>query len=42
MTIDGIRSRDDTSRFERIDVHFRLVGPSQEQAVALVERWKER
>ncbi len=42
MTIDGVRNRGDTSRFERVDIHFRLVGPNQEQAVTLVERWKER
>lgn len=39
-TIEGVRQASDPSRFERIDMRFELVGPSQAQAEELVERYK--
>ena len=41
-TIEGIRNRSDTSVFQRIEINFRLKGPSQAQAVELVEQYKRR
>jgi len=41
-TIEGVRHRSDTSVFQRIDIEFRLVGPSQAEAVELVEHYKRR
>src|ERR1700736_5896563 len=32
-TIEGVRHRSDTSTFQRIEIRFRLSGPSQAQAV---------
>jgi uncharacterized OsmC-like protein len=40
--IEGVRHRSDTSVFERIDMRFRLSGPSQAEAVDLVEHYKRR
>ncbi len=39
-TIEGVRHRSDTSVFQRIDMRFRLSGPSQAEAVDLVEHYK--
>ncbi len=39
-TIEGERLRADTSWFRRIVLRFRLIGPSQEDAEALVEHYK--
>lgn len=38
--IDGMRRPSDTSRYERIDLRFRLDGPTREQAEALVEHYR--
>jgi len=40
VNLEAIRRRSDTSVFQRIDVTFRLAGPSQQQAVELVEHYK--
>ena len=40
--IEGIRQTDDPSRFSEINLRFRLTGPSQSEAEALVERFKGR
>jgi uncharacterized OsmC-like protein len=42
VTIDGIRLRDQPTAFEQINLRFVLTGPSQEQAEALVQRYKDR
>jgi uncharacterized OsmC-like protein len=41
-TIEGVRNISDTSRFQRVDMRFELIGPSQAQAEELVERFKDR
>ena len=41
-TIEGFRNRSDTSVFQRIEINFRLNGPTREQAVELVEHYKRR
>jgi len=41
-TIEGIRHRSDTSVFQRIEINFRLKGPSQAEADELVEHYKRR
>src|ERR1700730_714563 len=41
-TIEGVRHRSQTSVFQRIDMRFRLSGPSQAEAVDLVEHYKRR
>ena len=41
-TIEGVRHRSDTSVFQRIDMRFRLSGPSQAEAIELVEHYKRR
>ena len=41
VTIDGLRDRQAPSTFARIDMRFRLVGASQEQAETLVGRYKD-
>ena len=41
-TIEGVRHRSDTSVFQRIEIRFRLSGPSQAEAVDLVEHYKRR
>ena len=38
--IEAIRHRRDTSVFQRIDMRFRLSGPSQSEAIELVEHYK--
>ena len=38
--IEGIRDASDMSRFQRINIHFTIAGPSQRQAEELVERYK--
>ena len=40
VNLEAIRRRSDTSVFQRIDMTFRLAGPSQQQAVELVEHYK--
>ena len=40
VTIEATRHRSDTSIFQRIDMRFRLSGPSPPQAVDLVEYYK--
>ncbi|HSR22552.1 MAG TPA: hypothetical protein VLW53_03310, partial [Candidatus Eisenbacteria bacterium] len=39
--IEGARRPSDTSRYARVDLRFRLAGPSREQAEALVEHYRE-
>lgn len=39
-TIEGVRNTSDTSRFQRMDMRFELIGPNQAQAEELVERFK--
>ena len=41
-TIEGVRHRSDTSVFQRIDMRFRLSGPSPAEAIELVEHYKRR
>ncbi len=41
-TIEGVRHRSDTSVFQRIEITFRLKGPSQAEAIELVEHYKRR
>ena len=41
-TIEGVRNRSDTSVFQRIEIRFRLTGPTQAAAVDLVEHYKRR
>lgn len=41
VTIEGVRDRSRPPAFERIEMRFRLVGVSQEQAEALVARYKD-
>jgi uncharacterized OsmC-like protein len=38
--IEGIRHRRDTSVFQRIDMRFRLFGPTKAEAIELVEHYK--
>ena len=38
--IEGVRRRSDTSRYERVDLRFRLAGPTREQAEELVEYYR--
>ncbi|TMF84829.1 MAG: OsmC family protein [Chloroflexi bacterium] len=40
VNLEAVRHRSDTSVFQRIDMTFRLAGPSQAQAVELVEHYK--
>ena len=40
--IEGVRLRSDTSWFTRIDLRFRLSGPRQEEAEALVTHYQAR
>jgi uncharacterized OsmC-like protein len=40
VDLEAVRHRSDTSIFQRIDMTFRLAGPSKEEAVALVEYYK--
>lgn len=41
VTIDGLRDRQAPTSFARVDMRFRLVGVSQEQAEWLVGRYKD-
>jgi uncharacterized OsmC-like protein len=41
-TIEGTRLAGDPSRFERINLHLELAGPTQAQAGELVEQFKSR
>jgi len=41
-TIEGVRNRSDTSVFQRIEINFRLKGPSQAEAIELVEHYQRR
>jgi uncharacterized OsmC-like protein len=40
--IEGVRLRSDTSIFQRIEIRFRLTGPTQAAAIDLVEHYKRR
>jgi len=40
VTIEGVRHRRDTSVFQRIVMGFRLSGPTREQAIDLVDHYK--
>jgi uncharacterized OsmC-like protein len=40
VNIEAIRHRSDTSVFQRIDMLFRLAGPSGAEAIDLVEHYK--
>jgi uncharacterized OsmC-like protein len=40
VTITGLRNKAEPSKFERVDLRFELIGPTQEQAEALVEQYK--
>ena len=40
VNLEAVRHRSDTSVFQRIDMTFRLAGPTQSQAAALVEHYK--
>jgi uncharacterized OsmC-like protein len=40
VDLEAVRHRRDTSVFQRIDMTFRLVGPTQQQALQLVEHYK--
>ena len=41
VSIEGIRLRADTSLFQRIEMRFRLSGPTQAEAIGLVEHYKQ-
>jgi uncharacterized OsmC-like protein len=41
-TIEGVRRADDPARFQEVRLHFRVVGPGQQQAEELVELFKAR
>jgi uncharacterized OsmC-like protein len=41
VTIDGLRNRQSPTSFARMDLRFRLVGVSPEQAETLVGRYKD-
>jgi uncharacterized OsmC-like protein len=38
--IEAVRHRSDTSVFQRIDMRFRLSGPTRSEAIELVEHYK--
>ncbi len=40
VTIEAVRHRSDTSTFQRIEMLFRLFGPTQTEALDLVEHYK--
>jgi uncharacterized OsmC-like protein len=40
VIIEAVRHRRDTSVFQRIDIGFRLSGPTQNEAMALVDHYK--
>ncbi len=39
-SIEGVRRRSDTSVFQRIEMSFRLLGPTQAEAFDLVDHYK--
>ena len=41
VTIEGLRERANPTSFARVDMRFTLVGPTQEQAEAVVQRYKD-
>ena len=41
VTINGLRHPDKTNRFARVDLTFAFVGPTEEQAQTLVQRYKD-
>ena len=41
VDIEAVRHRRDTSVFQRIDMKFRLAGPTQKEATELVEHYKQ-
>ncbi len=42
VTIEAVRPVEDPSRFDHIDIHIDLIGPTESQAEHLVERFKGR
>ena len=40
VDLEAVRHRSDTSVFQRIEMHFHLSGPSQQEAAALVDHYK--
>lgn len=40
VDLEAVRHRSDTSIFQRIEMTFRLAGPSKDDAIALVEHYK--
>ena len=41
VTINGLRHPEKTNRFARVDLAFAFVGPTEEQAQTLVQRYKD-
>jgi uncharacterized OsmC-like protein len=41
VTIEGLRHRDRTNWFEQVNMRFTLIGVDQQQADALVQRYKD-
>lgn len=41
VSIEAVRHRRDTSVFQRIDMDFRLAGPTKAQAIDLVDHYKQ-
>jgi uncharacterized OsmC-like protein len=41
VTIDGKRKSDTPMNFARVEMRFTLTGPTQEQAEALIQRYKD-
>lgn len=42
VTIEAVRPRDEPNRFDHMNLHIELVGPTREQAEHLTERFKGR
>lgn len=42
VTIEAVRPRTEPQRFDHIDLHIELIGPTQEQGEHLTERFKGR
>lgn len=42
VTIEAVRPRTEPSRFDHIDLRFELLGPTEEQAEHLLQRFKGR
>ncbi len=42
VTIEAVRPKAEPNRFDHMDLHIELVGPTQEQAEHLTERFKGR